>query len=129
MKIDKNAKYTETHEWAKKEDDDVFIIGITDHAQSLMNDIVFVELPAEGTSVKKGDKVCDIESVKAVEEVKTPISGEIIAVNDELEDFPEPINEDPYGEGWFIKVKAEKPEEFDELLSPEEYEKLLESSD
>jgi glycine cleavage system H protein len=128
MKFDEKARYAKTHEWARKEGD-LFVIGLTDYAQSLLKDIVFVELPAEGTSFKKGDKVCDIESVKAVEELKTPISGEIVEINEELEDASEPINEDPYGEGWFLKIKPTNPEEFDELLTPEEYEEFLEEED
>ena len=129
MKFDENVKYTQSHEWARKESDDVFIIGISDYAQSLLKDIVYVELPSEGTKFQKGDKACDIESVKAVEELKAPISGEVIAVNEELEDEAESINEDPYGQGWFIKIKAINPEEYEELLSPKDYEKYVESLD
>ena len=129
MKIDENAKYAQSHEWIRKESDDIFIVGISDFAQSLMKDIVYVELPSEGTTFQKGDKACDIESVKAVEELKAPVSGEVIAVNGELEDSAESINEDPYGEGWFFKIKASNPEEFDELLTPKDYEKFVESLD
>ncbi|NHJ04306.1 MAG: glycine cleavage system protein GcvH [Candidatus Heimdallarchaeota archaeon] len=129
MKIDENVKYAQSHEWARKESDDVFIIGISDFAQSLLKDIVYVELPSEGTIFQKGDKACDIESVKAVEELKAPLSGEVIAVNEELEDEAESINEDPYGEGWFIKIKATNPTEYDDLLSPKEYEKYVDSLD
>ncbi|MHA1462245.1 MAG: glycine cleavage system protein GcvH, partial [Candidatus Heimdallarchaeota archaeon] len=106
MKLDENAKYAQSHEWIRKESDDVFIVGISDFAQSSMKDIVFVELPSEGTSFEKGDKACDLESVKSVEEIKAPIAGEVIAVNSTLEDSAEPINDDPYGEGWFFKIKA-----------------------
>ena len=126
MKVDENAKYSKTHEWARKEDD-LIIIGLSDYAQGMLKDIVYVELPSEGTSFQKGDKTADIESVKAVEELKTPLSGEIIAVNSVLEDSAESINEDPYGEGWFIKIKPSKPEEFDDLMSPKEYEKYVET--
>ena len=94
-----------------------------------MKDIVYVELPSEGTTFQKGDKACDIESVKAVEELKSPVTGEIIEVNTELEDSAESINEDPYGEGWFFKIKAANPAEFDDLLSPKDYEKFVESLD
>ncbi|MHA1220273.1 MAG: glycine cleavage system protein GcvH, partial [Candidatus Heimdallarchaeota archaeon] len=104
MKTDENAKYMKTHEWAKKEGD-IFVIGITDFAQSLLKDIVYVELPTEGTAFQKGDKAADIESVKAVEELRTPISGEVVEVNSELEDSAESINDDPYGNGWFMKIK------------------------
>ena len=128
MKLDENAKYTKTHEWARIEDD-VIVIGISDFAQGLLKDIVYVELPSEGTTFQKGDKTADIESVKAVEELKTPITGEIVAVNSVLEDSAESINEDPFGEGWFIKIKPSNPEELDELMSPKEYEKYVETLD
>ncbi len=124
MNIDKNAKYMKSHEWAKKEGD-LFVIGITDYAQSLLKDIVYVELPTEGTTFQKGDKAADIESVKAVEELKSPLTGEVVEVNTILEDSAESINEDPYGKGWFIKIKPANPAEFDEMLTPEAYEKYL----
>ncbi len=128
MKLDEKAKYTKTHEWARLEDD-VIVIGISDFAQGLLKDIVYVELPTEGTTFQKGDKTADIESVKAVEELKTPVAGEIVAVNSVLEDSAESINEDPFGEGWFIKIKPSNPAELDELMSPEEYEKYVETLD
>ncbi len=128
MKLDENAKYTKTHEWARKEDD-VIVIGISDFAQGLLKDIVYVELPTEGTTFQKGDKTADIESVKAVEELKTPVAGEIVAVNSVLEDSAESINEDPFGEGWFIKIKPSNPAELDELMSPEEYTKYVKTLD
>ena len=128
MKLDEKAKYTKTHEWARIEDD-VIVIGISDFAQGLLKDIVYVELPTEGTTFQKGDKTADIESVKAVEELKTPVAGEIVAVNSVLEDSAEAINEDPFGEGWFIKIKPSNPAELDELMSPEEYEKYVETLD
>ncbi len=128
MKLDENAKYSKTHEWARKEDD-VIVIGISDYAQGLLKDIVYVELPSEGTTFQKGDKTADIESVKAVEELKTPVSGEIVAVNSVLEDSAESINEDPYGEGWFIKIKPSNPADMDELMSPKEYEKYVATLD
>ncbi|MHA1213378.1 MAG: glycine cleavage system protein GcvH, partial [Candidatus Heimdallarchaeota archaeon] len=126
MKTDENAKYMKTHEWAKKEGD-IFVIGITDFAQSLLKDIVYVELPTEGTAFQKGDKAADIESVKAVEELRTPISGEVVEVNSELEDSAESINDDPYGNGWFMKIKPTNPEEFEEMLSPDDYNKYVET--
>ncbi|MCK5183346.1 MAG: glycine cleavage system protein GcvH [Candidatus Heimdallarchaeota archaeon] len=128
MKLDEKAKYTKTHEWARIEND-VIVIGISDFAQGLLKDIVYVELPTEGTTFQKGDKTADIESVKAVEELKTPVAGEIVAVNSVLEDSAESINEDPFGKGWFIKIKPSNPAELDELMSPEEYEKYVETLD
>ena len=127
MKIDEKAKYSKTHEWARKEKDDIYIIGITDYAQSLLKDIVYVELPSDGTTFKQGDKVADIESVKAVEELKTPLSGSIVAVNSLLEDSAEPINKDHYGKGWFIKIKISNLKEFDKLLSPADYKKFTDT--
>ncbi|NHJ86106.1 MAG: glycine cleavage system protein GcvH [Asgard group archaeon] len=129
MKLDEKAKYSKTHEWARKESDDIFVIGISDYAQGLLKDIVYVELPSEGETFEKGDKACDIESVKAVEELKTPISGEIVEINSELEDSAESINEDPYGAGWFLKIKASNPDEFNELLSPADYQKYVDTLD
>ncbi|NHK32247.1 MAG: glycine cleavage system protein GcvH [Asgard group archaeon] len=128
MKIDEKAKYSKTHEWARKEEDN-YVIGITDYAQGLLKDIVYVELPSEGQPFQKGDKIADIESVKAVEELKTPLSGEIVAINSVLEDEAEPINEDPFGEGWFVKIKPSDEEEFKELMSPDEYSKYVETLD
>jgi glycine cleavage system H protein len=128
MKIDEKAKYSKTHEWARKEEDN-FVIGITDYAQGLLKDIVYVELPSEGQPFQKGDKIADIESVKAVEELKTPLSGEITAINSVLEDEAEPINEDPFGKGWFVKIKPSKEDEFDELMTPDEYSKYVETLD
>ncbi|MHA1124613.1 MAG: glycine cleavage system protein GcvH [Candidatus Heimdallarchaeota archaeon] len=129
MNLDEKAKYQKTHEWARNDHDDIFVIGISDFAQSLLKDIVYVELPSEGTSFQKGDKACDIESVKAVDELRAPLSGEVVEVNSELEDSAESINEDPYGAGWFIKIKASNPEEFNELLKAEEYGKFVETID
>jgi glycine cleavage system H protein len=128
MKIDEKAKYSKTHEWARKEEDN-YVIGLTDYAQGMLKDIVYVELPSEGQPFQKGDKVADIESVKAVEELKTPLTGEIVAINSVLEDEAEPINEDPYGEGWFVKIKPSNEDEFDELMTPDEYSKYVETLD
>ncbi|NHJ47532.1 MAG: glycine cleavage system protein GcvH [Asgard group archaeon] len=128
MKIDENARYSKTHEWARK-DGDNYVIGLTDYAQGLLKDIVYVELPSEGQPFQKGDKVADIESVKAVEELKSPISGEIVAINSVLEDEAESINQDPYGEGWFVKLKPTNEAEFDDLLTADDYTKYVETLD
>jgi glycine cleavage system H protein len=128
MKIDEKARYSKTHEWARKDGDD-YVIGLTDYAQGLLKDIVYVELPSEGQPFQKGDKIADIESVKAVEELKSPISGEIVAINSVLEDEAESINQDPYGEGWFVKLKATNEAEFDELLTADDYAKYVETLD
>ena len=120
-----DLKYTDSHEWVKIEEEKV-IIGITDHAQSELTDIVFAELPVIGKEIKKGDELCVVESVKSVSEINSPISGKIINVNEKLEDNPEIINEKPYDEGWLVEIKIANIKEINDLLEPEEYKKLIE---
>jgi len=120
-----DLKYTDSHEWIKVEEEKV-IIGITDHAQSELTDIVFAELPVIGKEIKKGDELCVVESVKSVSEINSPISGKIINVNEKLEDNPEIINEKPYDDGWLVEIKIANIEEIRDLLDPEEYKKLIE---
>jgi glycine cleavage system H protein len=120
-----DLKYTETHEWIKVEVEKV-IIGITDHAQSELTDIVFAELPKIGKEVKKGDELCVVESVKSVSEIYSPVTGKIIKVNNKLEDSPEIINEDPYDDGWLVEIKFSNKEELNELLDSKEYKKMIE---
>ncbi|MCS7261154.1 MAG: glycine cleavage system protein GcvH [Anaerolineae bacterium] len=124
MKLDANARYTDSHEWLRKEGD-VLICGITDYAQEELSDVVYVELPEVGDSLKKGERFGVIESVKAASDLYMPVSGEIIAVNQELVNAPELVNKDPYGKGWMIKIRPSNPAEWDMLLSPEEYEKSV----
>ncbi len=116
-----NLKYTKTHEWVKEEDG-LLIVGLTDYAQSALGDIVFVNLPMEGDEVTAEESFADVESVKAVSDVFSPVSGTVSAVNEELLDAPQKVNEDPYG-AWFIKVEGEIGES---LLSAEEYAKVVE---
>ncbi len=123
-KILEDLKYTETHEWVKVEGE-VAIIGITDFAQRELSDIVYVELPSVGSSINKGETFGNIEAVKAVEDLYAPITGEIVEVNEKLKNSPELVNQDPYGEGWMIKMKIKNPEELEELLSPEEYKNII----
>ncbi len=125
MKLDASARYTDSHEWVRKEGD-VMVCGITDHAQEELSDVVYVELPEVGDSLNKGDRFGVIESVKAASDLYMPVSGEIIAVNQELLNAPELVNKDPYGQGWMIKIRPSNPSEWDALLSPEEYEKSVE---
>lgn len=125
MKIPEDLKYTKEHEWAKVEGD-IAIVGITDFAQEQLSDIVFVELPEVGTQVKQGETFGTVEAVKAVSELYSPVSGEVIEVNPKLADQPELVNQDPYGEGWMIKVKIQDPGELDNLLNAEGYKKLIE---
>ena len=124
MNVPSDLKYTKDHEWIKVEGD-YATLGITDHAQSELGDIVFIELPEEGDDFAKGDSIGTIEAVKTVADIFTPISGEITAINEELEDSSENINNDAYNAGWIVKMKLSDPSELDELISAEEYEKLL----
>ena len=115
--------YSDDHEWAKK-DGDTVKIGISDYAQDQLGDIVFVELPEVGDTFEKGEEFGTLESVKAVSEVFIPLSGEVVAVNEALEDTPELVNEDPYN-SWIIEIKPAVDEEYSELLSRDQYLKLL----
>lgn len=121
MKLDANARYAESHEWARQ-DDNLIVCGITDHAQEELSDVVYVELPEVGTSLAKGEVFGVIESVKAASDLNMPMGGEIVAVNDTLTDSPEIVNQDPFGEGWLIKFTPCSPSEWDALLAPEAYE-------
>ena len=116
-----DLKFKKSHEWVRVEVDGSVTIGISDHAQNLLGDIVFVELPEIGAQMSAEDEVAIVESVKAASDVYSPISGEIIEVNEVLLDNPEIINESPYHEGWFYKLQPSDSEEIDELLSPEQY--------
>jgi glycine cleavage system H protein len=115
--------YSADHEWIRKEGENIKI-GVSDYAQDQLGDIVFVEMPDVGTTFDKGDEFGTLESVKAVSEVYTPVSGEVVAVNEELEDAPELVNEDPYT-NWIIEIRPTVADEHDELLSREDYLKLL----
>jgi glycine cleavage system H protein len=121
MKLDPNARYAESHEWARKAGD-LIVCGITDHAQEELSDVVYVEFPEVGDNLAKGEAFGVIESVKAASDLYMPMGGEIVELNATLEDSPEVVNEDPYGEGWMIKFKPSDPSQWDGLLSPEEYE-------
>jgi glycine cleavage system H protein len=115
-----NLKYSKTHEWVKIEES-MAAIGVTDHAQSELGDIVYVELPKVGAKVQKDNPFGTLESVKTVSELVSPVSGEVVKVNGELPDAPEQVNEDPYGSGWMIVVKMDDPAEVDDLITAEEY--------
>ena len=119
-----DLKYTETHEWLKIKDKTAQI-GITDHAQSELTDIVFVELPEVGKVVKKGDELCVVESVKSVSELYAPISGKISRVNEKLEDSPEVINESPYDDGWLVELEITDNSEINALLDADSYKKTM----
>lgn len=119
--IPSELKYVASHEWLRMEDDGTITIGITDHAQEALGDIVYVELPDVGDTVAVDDEVAVVESVKAASDVYAPITGEVVAINEALEDDPEVINTDPYGEGWMYRIKPDNADDFDSLLSAEEY--------
>jgi glycine cleavage system H protein len=118
-------KYTESHEWLRIEDDDLITVGITDHAQALLGDLVFVELPEVGSEFVSGDECCVVESVKAASDVYMPISGEIVEVNEALIDKPEIINNSPYDNGWLFKMRA-SADELDDLMDADTYQAEIE---
>ena len=122
--VREDLKYTESHEWLKLKND-IAQVGITDHAQDALTDIVFVELPEIGKNVKKGDELCVVESVKSVSEIYAPISGKVSKVNKKLEDTPEVVNESPYDEGWLVELEIENNSEIDSLLNAESYKKTI----
>lgn len=126
MKLDPQAKYQESHEWARQEGA-LIVCGITDHAQDSLSDVVYVELPAVGRTLKQGEVFGVVESVKAASDLYMPMSGEIVEVNTALADTPETVNTDPYGGGWMIKFKPTNPAEWDSLLSAPDYEKIADN--
>jgi glycine cleavage system H protein len=123
-----DRKYTKEHEWVRA-DGDVGTVGITDYAQDQLGDVVFVDLPAAGTKVTSLAKFGEIESVKAVSELFSPVSGEVVDRNEALADNPQWVNDDPYGEGWMLRVRLSAPAEVDKLMSAEEYETFLKTAD
>jgi glycine cleavage system H protein len=127
MEFPEDLKYTREHEWVSI-DGTIATIGITDHAQQQLGDVVFVELPAVGDRVEKSDAFGVVESTKAVSDVYAPVSGEVAEVNDDLPDNPELINEDPYGDGWMIKLTIGDKSDLDDLMTADEYRKYVEES-
>jgi glycine cleavage system H protein len=125
LSVPEELQYTRSHEWVRTEDDTA-TIGITDHAQDELGDIVFVELPETGATFDAGDSFGTVESVKAVSDLYTPVGGEVVEVNEALGDSPEKINEDPYGEGWIVKIQVSGEAD---LLSASDYEQFLEEEE
>lgn len=123
--IPAELKYATSHEWVRNEGDGIVTVGITEHAQELLGDMVFVELPEVGESVSTGDDVAVAESVKAASDIYAPISGEVVEVNEELEDSPELVNSDAFGDGWMFKIKLEDESELANLLDAEGYENSI----
>lgn len=120
-------KYTATHEWVRVEGDDIVSVGITDHAQDALGDVVFVELPEVGRTLSTGEEAGVVESVKAASDVYAPVSGEVIEVNSVLEDEPETVNNSPYGDGWFYKLRISDPAELDALLDADGYQNTVDN--
>lgn len=118
-------KYLSSHEWARLEDDGTVTIGITDHAQAALGDVVYVEVPEVGSTVTMGEEAGVVESVKAASDIFSPVSGEVIAVNEQLEDAPETVNNSPYDDGWFFKVRPDNAQELDNALDAETYKAQL----
>ena len=124
-----DLKFLKSHEWARVEGDGKVTVGISDHAQGLLGDLVYVELPSVGDRFEAGTACAVVESVKAASDVYAPISGKVVEVNAALADKPETINEDAYGDGWICVLEAEEPEQLNELLDPDAYAELLEDDD
>jgi glycine cleavage system H protein len=121
--------YTSEHEWLRREDDGSVTIGITDHAQAALGDLVYVELPEVGQELESGGDMAVVESVKAASDVYAPISGAVVAVNEELGDDPEKINADPYGDGWIVRMKPSEVIDESALLAPNDYQTLIDEED
>jgi glycine cleavage system H protein len=123
-----NLKYSKTHEWARLEDDGSVAVGITQHAQELLGDMVFVELPAQGRKLEAGAECAVVESVKAAADVYAPIAGEVLSVNRDVEGAPEKINQDPYG-SWLFKLKPDNASDLDGMLSAGQYQEMVDSEE
>lgn len=122
--IPSNLKFLESHEWVRAESDGTLTVGISDHAQHALGDLVFVEVPEVGRALTKGAAAAVVESVKAASDVYSPVSGEVIAANEKLSGSPELVNSDPYGEGWLFKIKPSNAAEMEQLLDSKAYEKV-----
>lgn len=125
--IPANLRYVKTHEWIRVEGDGTATVGITDHAQDAMGDLVFVQLPELGELKTAGDETGVVESVKAASDIYAPVDGEVVEVNSDLEDTPELVNEDPYGRGWLFKLKLNDARQVDELMTADEYQQQLDA--
>ena len=126
--MDKTLKFTDSHEWVRDNGDGTVTIGISEHAQEMLGDVVFVDLPDVDDEVEAGESFSLVESVKAASDIYSPITGEVVEINEELEDSPELINEEPYEGGWIVKVKLSNPSELDDLKDAEEYLSLSKKS-
>jgi glycine cleavage system H protein len=125
LSLPENVRYADDHEWAQKVDGDTMRVGISDYAQDQLGDIVFVEMPELGATFARGQECGTLESIKAVAELYAPVSGEVIAVNEALEESPELVNQAPYTEGWILEVRSNNPSEWDELMTMDTYLEML----
>jgi glycine cleavage system H protein len=125
--VPEELQYSESHEWVREEEDGTVTIGITDHAQTQLGDLVYVEVPEPGRAVHANEDLAVVESVKAASDVYSPVGGEVVAVNGALTDAPELVNRDPYGEGWLVRLRPEDPSELGALLDAEGYRAFLEA--
>ncbi len=126
MNIPENLRYTKDHEWIRVEGEEAYV-GITDYAQGELGDVVFIEIETEGEELDKEEVFGTIEAVKTVSDMFMPVAGEVLEVNEKLEDTPEVVNKDPYGDGWLIKIKLTDASQVEDLLSPEKYKELLDA--
>ena len=124
--IPKSLLYTESHEWVSKENDNIVRIGITDHAQELLGDVVYVELPEHNADCQAAEDIAVVESVKAAADIYTPVTGKIIEINSDLDENPSLINSSPYGDGWIMRIHLDDADELDKLLTAESYQQMIE---
>lgn len=127
--VPSDLRYTTDHEWLREDDDGSVVVGVTDHAQGALGELVFVELPEPGTDVTQGDACAVVESVKAASDVYAPLNGEILEINEAIADAPEKVNQDPYGDGWLFRMRLHDAKDLDELLDAEAYQALLDELD
>ena len=127
--IPDDLRYAKTHEWARREDDGTITLGITDHAQEMLGDLVYVELPEPGRTLSAEEEVAVVESVKAASDIYSPLAGEVTEVNEALSESPELINNDPYGDGWMIRVKPDDESDWEALLDADAYREIAESEE
>ncbi|WP_407331361.1 glycine cleavage system protein GcvH [Enterovibrio sp. 27052020O] len=127
--IPSELKFAASHEWVRPEGDGIYTVGISDHAQAMLGDMVFVDLPEVGDTVDAGDDCAVAESVKAASDIYAPLTGEVVAINEELEGSPEYVNSDPYGDGWLFQIRITDDSELDELLDAEAYQESLDEEE
>lgn len=129
VQIPESYRFTDDHEWADRDGDDIVTVGISHHAQDALGDIVFIEFPLVGEQTEQGEPFGVVESVKTVSDLYAPVTGEVVEINDELETAPELVNESPYDEGWLVRIEMDDPSEFDELMDVDSYESFLKDGD